>query len=133
MLMLPLRLVPGQDLRSSLELAVSSHGCTAAFAISGIGSLSDAHLRFADASTFETFPGPTEILSLSGTVAANGSHLHMSLATASGEVFGGHVMPGCIVRTTAEVLLGLLSDWEFSRERDALTGFAELAISPKGQ
>jgi aryl-alcohol dehydrogenase-like predicted oxidoreductase len=45
----------------------------------------------------------------------------------------GHVMPGCIVRTTAEVLLGLLSDWEFSREREALTGFAELVISPKGQ
>ena len=133
MLMLPLRLMPGQDLRSSLELAVHSHGCTAAFVISGIGSLSDARLRLADASTFETFDGPTELLSLSGTVAANGSHLHMSLATATGEVFGGHVMPGCIVRTTAEVLLGLLSDWEFSRERDALTGFTELVISPKGQ
>jgi predicted DNA-binding protein with PD1-like motif len=85
MLMLPLRLVPGQDLRRSLELAAHSRGCTAAFVISGIGSLSDVHLRFADATTCEAFLRPTEILTLSGTVAANGSHLHMSLATASGD------------------------------------------------
>jgi predicted DNA-binding protein with PD1-like motif len=133
MQMQPLRLMPGQDLRRSLELAVSSRGCTAAFVISGIGSLSNAHLRFANATTFQSFPGATEILSLSGSVAANGSHLHMSLATAAGEVFGGHVMPGCIVRTTAEVLLGLLPEWEFSRDQDASTGFAELVISAKGQ
>jgi predicted DNA-binding protein with PD1-like motif len=100
--------------------------------ISGIGSLSNACIRFADASTVQSFPGPTEVLSLSGTVAANGSHLHMSLATAAGEVVGGHVMHGCIVRTTAEVLLGLLDEWEFSRELDELTGFAELVVSPKG-
>jgi predicted DNA-binding protein with PD1-like motif len=56
----------------------------------------------------------------------------MSLATAAGEVVGGHVMHGCIVRTTAEVLLGLLDEWEFSRELDELTGFAELVVSPKG-
>lgn len=132
MQMMPLRLTPGQDLRQALELAVSSCGCRAAFVISGIGSLSTGRIRFADASTFQSFPGPTEVLSLSGTIAANGSHLHMSLATAAGEVFGGHVMPGCIVRTTAEVLLGLLPEWEFTRAPDELTGFAELVISPMG-
>lgn len=133
MLMLPLRLTPDQDLRRSLETVVSSRGYTAAFVIAGLGSLSDAHLRFADATLFQSFSGPTEILSLSGSVAANGSHLHMSLATAAGTVFGGHAMPGCIVRTTAELLLALLPDWEFSREQDALTEFAELVISSREQ
>jgi predicted DNA-binding protein with PD1-like motif len=38
----------------------------------------------------------------------------MALATATGEAFGGHVAPGCNVRTTAEVLLALLSAWLFN-------------------
>jgi predicted DNA-binding protein with PD1-like motif len=41
-------------------------------------------------------------------------------------VLGGHVAPGCIVLTTAEVLLALLPDWQFTREPDALTGYDEL-------
>lgn len=53
--------------------------------------------------------------------ALTSSHLHMALSTSRGEVFGGHVAPGCIVRTTAEVLLALLPEWEFAREHYALT------------
>ncbi|UUZ64762.1 DNA-binding protein [Polaromonas sp. P1(28)-13] len=33
----------------------------------------------------------------------------MALSTSTGEVFGGHLAPCCIVRTTAEVLLALLN------------------------
>jgi len=54
----------------------------------------------------------------------------MALSTATGEVFGGHVAPGCIVRTTAEVLLALLPEWEFARELEALTGYDELVVRP---
>ena len=54
------------------------------------------------------------------------SHIYIALSSASGEVFGGHVAPGCIVRTTAEVLLALLPSWEFSRAPDAATGYDEL-------
>lgn len=52
----------------------------------------------------------------------------MVLSTATGAVFGGHVAPGCVVRTTAEVLLALLPEWAFSRELDAQTGFDELVV-----
>jgi predicted DNA-binding protein with PD1-like motif len=52
----------------------------------------------------------------------------MSVANARGEVFGGHVAPGCIVRTTAEILLALLPEHRFSREIDPRTGFAELVV-----
>lgn len=113
-----------------------NQNCRAAFVLSGIGSLSDAHLRFAGAEQPQRMTGATEILSLSGTVAVNGldsgshssSHLHMALSTSSGEVFGGHVAQGCIVRTSAEVLLALLPEWEFAREPDALTGYDELVV-----
>jgi predicted DNA-binding protein with PD1-like motif len=37
---------------------------------------------------------------------------------------------GCIVRTTAELLLALLPDRRFTREHDARTGYPELKINP---
>lgn len=138
---LPIRLNPGEDLRNAIEAAVRGANCRAAFVLSGIGSLSNAGLRFAGAEQPRRLTGDMEILSLSGTVAFNGtgegarssSHLHMALSTASGEVFGGHVAPGCTVRTTAEVLLALLPEWEFSREPDAATGYLELQITQAGR
>jgi len=129
---LPIRLSPGQDLRTALEDAVTTQNCRAAFVLSGIGSLCTAGLRFAGAGHPERLTGDMEILSLSGTVAFDGtnssSHLHMALSTSTGQVLGGHVAAGCIVRTTAEVLLALLPEWEFSRELDAETGFDELVV-----
>ncbi|MBA4327780.1 MAG: DUF296 domain-containing protein [Polaromonas sp.] len=129
---LPIRLSPGDDLRAAIETAVRAADCRAAFVLSGIGSLSTAGLRFAGAEQPRRFTGDIEILSLAGSIAFDGarssSHLHMALSTASGEVFGGHVAPGCTVRTTAEVLLALLPDWDFSRAPDAATGYQELVV-----
>jgi len=129
---LPIRLSPGDDLRAAIEAAVRAADCRAAFVISGIGSLSGAGLRFAGAAQPRRFSGDIEILSLAGSIAFDGthssSHLHMALSTASGEVFGGHVMPGCTVRTTAEILLALLPEWAFSRTPDAATGYQELVV-----
>ena len=127
---LPLRLTPGQDLRRALEAAVASHGASAAFVLAGIGSLASPHLRLAGAADATPIDGEVELLTLGGTVAAGASHMHASLARADGSVIGGHVAYGCTVRTTAEVLLALLPDWEFTRELDAATGYAELAIRP---
>jgi predicted DNA-binding protein with PD1-like motif len=133
---LPIRLNPGQDLRAAIEAAVRGQNCRAAFVLSGIGSLSTAGLRFAGAEQVKRIEGDTEILSLSGTVAFDGerssSHLHMALSTATGEVLGGHVVAGCVVRTTAEVLLALLPEWAFSREVDAGTGYEELVVRERG-
>ncbi len=78
----------------------------------------------------EILHGGLEILTLAGTVAGNGSHLHISMADAQGRVTRGHAGHGCTVRTTAEVLLVLLSEWSFAREPDAATGYAELVIRP---
>ncbi len=128
---LPLRIAPGEDLREALEKAVAARSCAAAFVVAGIGSLRRAHLRLAGAAETAELDGELEILTLSGTIAGNGSHLHMSLADAKGRVTGGHVMPGCVVRTTAEVLLMLLPEWSFRREPDPGTGYAELVVNPK--
>ena len=133
---LPVRLTPGQDLRAALEAAVQAQNCHAAFVLSGIGSLSTAGIRLAGAAQPTRLTESMEILTLSGTVAAGGdktaSHMHMAISTATGQVLGGHVVPGCIVLTTAEVLLALLPEWQFTRESDVQTGYDELVIQARG-
>ena len=129
-----LRLSPGQDLRSALnaafaELQAGQHA-TAACVISAVGSLSRAVLRYAAEPEGTLLEEPLELITLSGTLSPDGAHLHASVATARGEMRGGHVMPGCIVRTTAEIVLAPLPGWVFTREHDAQTGFMELVARP---
>ena len=127
---LPLRLQPGDDLRRAIEAAVRAQGVAAAFVLSGIGSLRPAAVRLAAADVATCIDADCELLSLAGSIAADGSHLHLSVADDQGRVVGGHAGYGCIVRTTAEVLVALLPEWRFSREADAGTGFAELVVRP---
>jgi predicted DNA-binding protein with PD1-like motif len=125
---LPLRLSPNQDLRAVLESVLSEHGAGAGFVLQGIGSLSTAQIRFAGLPDTTELHGSLEILTLAGSLSPNGAHLHITVADTQGRVFGGHVGYGCIVRTTAEILIALLPDHYFSRESDAASGYSELAI-----
>ena len=88
-------------------------------------------LSFAGAVEATTIQGELEVLSLSGTLSADGAHLHIAIADSRGAVIGGHLCTGSLVRTTAELVLGLLQEWRFSRELDTATGYAELRISPR--
>ena len=125
---LPIRLKPGQDLRRAIEEAATDKGCRAAFVLAGIGSLAQAQIRLAGTDEPRLVCGNLEVVALSGTIASDASHLHAALATASGDVLGGHVAYGCIVGTTAEVLLALLPVWHFTRELDLATGYDELIV-----
>lgn len=125
-----LRLEPGDDLRTSLETATRDRGWRAAFVVAGIGSLKPAALRLADAATPTALPGPLELLTLAGSLSPAGSHLHASLADADGRVVGGHIAAGCIVHTTAELLIEVLEDQVFDRVADPHTGHAELQVRP---
>ncbi|KND55897.1 hypothetical protein BPUN_1505 [Candidatus Paraburkholderia kirkii] len=124
------RLSPGDDLRAALEHAFHARGLSAAFVLQGIGSLSVARIRYAGRDEAAELRGDLEILTLAGTLSAQGPHLHVSVSDAGGRVFGGHVAPGCIVRTTAELVVASLPGVRYTREHDAATGFAELVIRP---
>jgi len=125
----PLRLRPGEDLRAALQQWARLHG--PGFVVAGIGSLVDAWLRLADQAQAGRIEGPLELLTLSGSLAADGVHLHASVADAQGRVRGGHVAAGCVVRTTAELLLAPLPDWRLTRVPDADTGYTELVVAPR--
>lgn len=77
--------------------------------ISAVGSLSVVQLRLAGADEATTIQGDLEILSLSGTLSPDGAHLHMAIADGNGHLIGGHLCAGSLVRTTAELVVGLLA------------------------
>jgi predicted DNA-binding protein with PD1-like motif len=129
------RLTPGTDLKAELQRLVETHGLRAGCILSGIGSLSSARLRMpggaGEAEAFQTFDEPMEIISLAGTLSPEGLHVHISLARRDGACVGGHLVPGCIARTTAELVIGELLDVEFRRPVDPATGYGELSVSPR--
>lgn len=127
--LLPVRLSPGDDLRRALEAA----GIDGAFVVSGIGSLRDVLLRFAGVSKASLLPGDFEIISLAGAITADGAHLHMAVSDSTGKVFGGHVVYGNTIRTTAEILLARTPGWHLSRQFDAATGYPELVVAFTGE
>lgn len=125
----PLRLLPGADLRQGLETWMLRQKEQAGCVISAVGSLSQLRLRLAGAVDATTIGGDLEILSLAGTLSPDGAHLHIAVADTTGAVIGGHLAAGSLVRTTAELVLGLLPQWQFRRQLDPATGSAELHIT----
>lgn len=126
--MLPIRLLPGADLRLALEMLLHEHGSSAAYVLQGIGSLGVTQLRLAGRPAPSELRGALEILTLAGSLSPDGAHLHMSVSDADGRVIGGHACVGCMVRTTAEILVALLPQHRFRRTVDDETGFPELTI-----
>jgi predicted DNA-binding protein with PD1-like motif len=126
--LVPLRLGPGDDLRLALEAWMDQLQQRAGWVISGIGSLAVARIRLAGEDRITTLDGNLELLSLAGSLGPDGAHLHLAIADHQGVVTGGHLAAGSLVRTTAELLLAVLPDWQFSRELDPATGYRELQI-----
>jgi predicted DNA-binding protein with PD1-like motif len=123
------RLSPDTDLRPAIDQYVESQGITAGVIVSAVGSLSRARLRLAGAKSELVREEKFEIVSITGTVGAGGSHIHVSLSDSKGEVIGGHLKDaGCIISTTVE--LAILADptQKFARTPDLFTGFDELEI-----
>jgi uncharacterized protein len=125
----PLRLPPGTDLRRELERLARESSAYCGFIIAGIGSIGPATLRYAGIETESVLPGPHEVLVLSGSLSKTGAHLHITVANSAGQVFGGHLCDGNIVRTTAELLLMETPGWLLSREIDRGTGYKELVVT----
>ncbi|HEY9857651.1 MAG TPA: PPC domain-containing DNA-binding protein [Stenomitos sp.] len=126
-----LRLRPGEDLLLGLERFATTQRLQAGFVMAIVGSLRHARIRLANQPEATDFAGTFEIVSLSGTLTEEGAHLHLSLSDGTGRTIGGHLVDGCLVYTTAEVILGELSALTFSRELDPETTYPELVVTPR--
>ncbi len=127
-----IRLTPGQDLKREIDDLAKREKWAAACILTGVGSLTEAAIRFADEENAEILPGPLEIVSISGTLSQDGSHIHILVSDSNGVPTAGHLKEGAVIYTTAEIVFGILSGWQFTRHLDQNTGCAELAVERPG-
>ncbi len=126
-----IRLKPDEDLKVSLNTFVQENNIQAGFILTAVGSLKQATLRFASRNDSQVFKERFEIVSLAGTLSTQGLHLHISLSDPHGKTIGGHLLDGCIIYTTAEIVIGTSEDFIFLRSVDKMTGYKELEIQAK--
>ena len=123
-----IRLKPNEDLRQSLKHFAKQENIKAGFILTAIGSLKQATIRFANQNTSTVLTDKFEILSLNGTIATTGVHLHIAIGDQQGKTIGGHLDNGCIIYTTAEIIIGTSEEYTFLRTEDQQTGYKELEI-----
>ncbi|TCJ13409.1 DNA-binding protein [Flaviaesturariibacter flavus] len=126
-----LRLRPGADLRKELQAFANQHNIEAGWIATCAGSLTRYNIRFANQPEGSTGEGHFEIVSLSGTLSKNGSHLHIAVSDSTGRTIGGHLLENNIIYTTAEIVLQEDTELQFTREKDGTTPWEELQVKRK--
>jgi predicted DNA-binding protein with PD1-like motif len=126
------RLASGQDLFDSIQAFVMEQHVEAGCILSGVGSLSQAAIRLANREYTSEYEGPFEIVSITGTVSINGSHLHISISDGDGRTIGGHLESGCKIYTTAEIVIAVFRDVIYKREFAEDSGYEELVVYTVG-
>jgi len=123
------RLKPNDDMFDAIEAFVKERQIEAGCVLSAVGSLTHAVLRFANREYHSEFIGFFEIVSITGTVSIHGSHIHMSISDGDGKTIGGHLVSGCKIYTTAEIVLAVFDDVVYKREIfENDSGYEELVI-----
>ncbi len=122
------RLRRGDDLLGSIRELAEKEKLHLAVVLSGVGCVSRVRLRDASGVTVQEVEEPCEIVSLQGTVSAKRCHLHAAFSKEDLSTIGGHLMEGCTVNTTCELVLAELEDWYCDVEQDAETGYDEIVF-----
>ena len=123
-----IRLRRGADLLRSIEAFCAQKAIRAGVLLSGVGCVTRGRVRDAGGVTIVDIPQPLEIVSLMGTVSEKRCHLHVSLSKEDLSVLGGHLVEGCIINTTCELVIGELDGFVYDVEFDEETGYDELII-----
>lgn len=125
------RLSLGQDLFDEIETFVHEKHIEAGCILSAVGSLTHATLRLANRDHYNEYDGHFEIVSMTGTVSVHGSHLHIAISDGDGVTTGGHLVSGCKIYTTAEMVLAAFEDVAYKREFAVDSGYEELVVYKK--
>ena len=122
------RLKRGADLLQSIEKFCADNAIAAGVVLSGVGCVTKARVRDASGANIVDIHQPMEIVSLMGTVSEKRCHLHVSFSKEDLSVVGGHLVAGCIINTTCELVIGSLPGVVYDVEFDPETGYDELVI-----
>ena len=120
------RLHRGDDLLASIRALAQAEKIDAGVVLSGVGCVSRARVRDASGVNVRELNRHFEIVSLNGTVSQTRCHLHIALSDESLATVGGHMLEGCIINTTCELIIGVLDGVRFDTEQDAQTGYDEI-------
>ena len=120
------RMMPGDDLKQGLENLMDLSEFKSGIIVCMVGSLNGAVLRMSNGNN-KNFIGLFEIVSALGTISENGIHIHIAISDTEGIVYGGHLLNGCKIHTTAEIAI-IESKICFKRIFDPKTGYKELVI-----
>ena len=123
-----IRLTRGVDLLESIKKFCIKNEIKAGVLLSGVGCVTKARVRDASGVTIVDIDEHMEIVSLMGTVSAKRCHLHVSFAKEDLSVIGGHLVEGCIINTTCELVIGELDGYVYDVEFDEETGYDELVV-----
>lgn len=128
------RLRPGDDLLESIRAYARARHLQAAVILSAVGSFTNTAIRYANQPGAAQQSGHFEIVSITGTVEEGGEHVHLSVSDEKGVTTGGHLLAGCKIYTTAEIVLGELKGVRFAREKDTEgSGWEELKVYPRAK
>ena len=103
---LPLKLVPGSDLRLSIEQLAAEQQISG-FVLGVVGNLSQAAFQCPGQAEPRILQGDLEVITLNGHFTPDGVHLHLSLSDGACQVWGGHLEPGTLVQKGVDLLLGI--------------------------
>ena len=141
------RFRPGEDLFEELVRVCKGNEIERATILSGIGSLCD--VAFRDLKTGIELPvnvdktnlmeeyGPYELLTLEGNIVPlvgefgnlkHGDpvvHVHCTLGTAYGDLFGGHLFKATVF-TTTEIFVAKIKDSQVKKKQGVVTGLSEM-------
>ncbi|NLU24338.1 MAG: DNA-binding protein [Clostridiales bacterium] len=125
------RLHRGEDLLASIEKTAKENHLKAAAVLSAVGCVSRARVRDAGGVQCREVGENCEIVSLMGTVSETRTHLHIALSKEDLSTVGGHLMRGCLVNTTCELVLLELDGWRYGMEQDGETGYDEIVFQKR--
>tara|TARA_Y100001968_G_scaffold331139_1_gene384860 strand:+ start:509 stop:1120 length:612 start_codon:yes stop_codon:yes gene_type:complete len=97
----------GSDVYNSLN-DLNRHHKSTSFLISAVGDLSKVSFKCPLNDKAVVFEKKLEILTLSGYIRSNESHLHISVSDENCGVLGGHLLSGTTVLKSLDVLIGVI-------------------------
>jgi predicted DNA-binding protein with PD1-like motif len=105
------RLLENEDLSNAIKEKAKQNGIHAGFFFL-IGTVKKAALGFYKEGKYKQIKvaGPLEIVSCLGNISVREdgeliAHAHISVADEEGRMFGGHLLPGCPIDATGELVL----------------------------
>ena len=123
---------PGEKLLESINEAIKANEIRDGVVISGIGTLKRCHLHYVNTTSFPAenhfyvVEEPLEIGSISGIIADNEAHLHMTVGCRDQRTYAGHIEEGCEVLYLAEIFVMKLGGMRLKRRIDPRYGVSLL-------